>query len=152
MAESQPRLRRLSIRLNREPAMEATRVSIAKQRSLVYVPVADKRLRYRKGLSRIAYIGTTKRGSTRVASSIAGRAPQILTLRGVRKFHARIVTCQPRQNVATWPLLERALLIAFKARFGEVPKCNVHGKRMRERDEFKAFSRRRIASIIDELS
>jgi len=144
-------LRRLSLSLKREAALSATRVSIGKQK-LVYVLVADKRLRYGKGKSRIAYIGTTKRGVGRVAGSVASRANHILSLRGVRSFHARVITCPPRRNVSTWLKLERALLLTFKWKLGMVPACNSHGKGMRERDEFRYFSKRAASGIIDELS
>jgi len=82
---------------------------------------------------------------------VASRASDILRIRGVRTFHARIVTCQPRRHVRTWRKLERALLLAFKEHYGEVPWCNTHGKRMRERDEFDYFSRARVLSIVKEL-
>jgi hypothetical protein len=145
-----PRLRRLNIQLHRDHAFEATRVAIDKDR-LVYILVADKRLRYTEGESRIAYIGTTGGGPGRVAQSVAQRAPEILCIRGVRKFHARIVSCQPRQNVKTWHLLERALLLEFKEMHGEEPWCNVQGKRMRERDEFRYFTRSRVRGILRDL-
>jgi len=143
-------LRRLSLSLRRGAALTATRVSIGKQK-LVYVLIADKRLRYKKGKSRIAYIGTTKRGVGRVAGSVATKAEQILELHGVTSFHARIVTCQPRRSVSTWLKLERALLLSFKHRFGEVPRCNSHGKGMRERGEYRYFHKIGVANIIDEL-
>jgi len=141
---------RLSISLKRDEALRATRVTIGKLR-LVYVLVADKPQRYREGRSRIVYIGTTKKGVARVAQSAAARAEEILSLHGVRAFEARIVTCSPRQNVATWRKLERALLLGFRERFGQVPRCNSHGKKMRVTDEFGYFAKKRILSIIDEL-
>ena len=52
--------RRLSLSLKRDHALQATRVSIGKSK-LVYLLIADKRLKYKDGKSRIAYIGTTKR-------------------------------------------------------------------------------------------
>jgi hypothetical protein len=76
-------LRRLSLSLKRDAALTATRVSIGKQK-LVYLLISDKRLRYGKSKSRIAYIGTTKRGVGRVAGSVASRADEILSRRGVR--------------------------------------------------------------------
>lgn len=144
-------LRRLSLSLKRDAALTATRVSIGKQK-LVYILIADKRLRYGKAKSRIAYIGTTRRGVGRVAGSVASRANAILSLRGVRSFHARVVTCPPRQKIATWLKLERALLLSFKWKFGAVPICNSHGKGMKERDEFQYFSKRAANAIIEELS
>ena len=144
--------RRLTVSLKREPAMTATRVSIAREK-LVYVLVADKRLQYELGKSRIAYVGTTRNGAFRVAGSVATRSHDILQIRGVRSLEARIVTCKPRQNVETWKKLERAFLLEFRERFGEVPWCNTHGKGIQERDEFERyFQRSRIRDVIDDLS
>ncbi len=144
--------RRLTVSLKRDPAIIASRVALGNEK-LVYVLVADKRLRYPKGKSRIAYIGTTQNGASRIASSVAARAPKILAIRGVRSFEARVLTCTPRRNVKTWRVLERAVLLAFREEFGEIPRCNSQGKRMRERDEFDRYFRRaRIRGIIHDLS
>ena len=144
-------LRKLTVSLKRDEALRATRVSIGKNK-LVYVLVADKRIKYSGGKSRIAYIGTTKNGVTRIAQSVAFRADDILSLHGVRTFHARIVTCRPRQKVATWRILERAFLLCFRERFGEVPKFNSRGKKMKVTDEFRYFRRAGVDSVIDELN
>ena len=144
-------LRRLSLTLKRDHALEATRVSLGKSK-LVYLLIADKRLVYPQGKSRIAYIGTTKKGVARIAHSIAARAEAILGLRGVRSFHARVVTCRPRRRLKTWRKLERALLLKFKERFGQPPECNSQGKRMKVTNEFHYFSPAGVASVIDELS
>lgn len=146
-----PRPRRSTVSIKREVALHATRVSLGKDR-LVYVLIADKRLKYAKGKSRIAYIGTTKKGLSRIASSVAGRADAILNLHGVRSFHARIVTCKGRRRVAMWRKLERALLIEFRAKFGEPPRCNSHGKGMRAVDEFLYFARTRIRNVLEDLA
>lgn len=143
--------RRLTVSLKRDEALRATRVTIGKSK-LVYLLIADKRLNYSKGKSRIAYIGTTQRGIARIARSVAVRADDILSLHGVRAFHARIVTCRPRQRVETWKKLERALLIRFREQFGDVPVCNHHGKNMKRGDEFEYFAVRGVDNVIDELS
>jgi hypothetical protein len=126
-------------------------VTIRKQK-LVYVLIADKRLKYKNGKSRIAYVGTTKNGVARIAQSVATRAEVILGLNGVHEFHARIITCNQRQRVKTWCKLERALILKFRERFGEIPYCNTSGKRMKQTDEFSYFRPSRIANIIDDLS
>jgi len=143
--------RRLRLSLKRDEALMATRVSIGRQK-LVYLLVADKKLRYPSGKSRVAYVGTTKKGVARIAQSVAGRAEDILSLRGVRRFHARVVICPPRQNVRTWHKLERALLIEFKQIFGDVPHCNAHGSKMKETNEFAYFRRAGVRSVIEEVS
>jgi hypothetical protein len=144
-------LRRASVSLKRGRAISVTRIAI-KGEKLVYVLVADKRLSYNEGRSRIAYIGTTKKGVSRIAQSVATRAKDILNLRGVRSFHARVVTCKPRQRVKTWFRLERALLVAFRERFGEVPKCNAKGTKMKEDGVFDMFAKTRINAVIEDLS
>jgi len=143
-------LRRLKLSLNRDPAVTITRVSIGKNK-LVYVLVADKRLGYPLEKSSIVYIGTTKNGVSRVAQSVAARTEDILSNHGVRSFSARIVTCAPRQNVTTWKKLERAFLLAFREKFGDVPKCNVHGKGFKEKDEFSYFAKRGVLNVINNL-
>jgi hypothetical protein len=144
-------LRRLPVSLKRDHAMQATRVSIGRLK-FVYILLTDKKLKYRKGKSRVAYIGTTRNGVTRIAQSIAARAHVILGLRGVRSFEARIVTCRPRRRVRTWRKLERALLIEFREAYGQVPKCNSHGKKMRSTDECRYFARRRLLDILEEIA
>jgi hypothetical protein len=130
--------------------MQVTRVALQAER-LVYILVADRRLRYAEGRTRIAYIGVTTRGHLRLAESIAHRSRTLLELRGVRSFEVRIVTCRARQNVETWRELERALLVAFRERFGEVPLCNSQGRRMAARGVFAIFTRRRVDAVLDEL-
>jgi hypothetical protein len=143
--------RRLTLSLKREPGMSARRVSIRAER-LVYILVADRRVKYAEGRSRIVYIGTTRNGAARIAASVAKRAHEIFEIRGVRAFDARIVTSRSRSNVKSWLLLERALLLEFRARYGQVPWCNSHGKRMKERDEFtRWFRRARVRTILDEM-
>lgn len=144
-------LRRIKLTLHRDHAIQATRVTIGKSK-LVYVLVADKKIKYKLGRSRIAYIGTTRIGGPRIAQSVAARAEDILRLYGVRSFHARVITCKPRRNVQTWRFLERALLIVFKETFGSVPTCNSHGKSMRRSKEFEFFADNGLAHVIAELS
>jgi hypothetical protein len=144
-------VRRLKLSLKSAPALQATRVTIGKSK-LVYVLVADKPLNYMYGRSRIAYIGTTKKGVDRIAQSVAARAEDILSLHGVRSFEARVVTCKPRRKVETWKKLERAMLLKFREAFGEVPECNSKGKKMKESDEFRYFGSAGVKKVIDKLS
>jgi hypothetical protein len=148
-AEEMPR--RISLSLKRDEALRATRVTIGRKK-LVYLLIADKRLKYELDDSRIAYIGTTKKGVARIAQSVASKADEILSTTGVRTFHARVVTCNPRKNVKTWIKLERGLLLCFRERFGSIPKCNQHGKGIKETDEFRYFSRSAVENVIDELT
>lgn len=131
--------------------MQATRVAIGKDK-LVYILIADKAIKYTYGKSRIAYIGTTKKGVGRVAQSVAARAEAILSIHGVRTFHARVVTCRPRPNVKTWKKLERAMILTFREKFGVVPECNTVGKKMKESDEFRYFGHAAVKKVIERLS
>jgi len=143
--------KRLSVCLKSKHAMQVTRVSIGK-RKLVYVILAQKALRYPWGRSKIAYIGTTKKGMTRIAQSVAARAQDVLGLHGVREFHVRIITCPPRPNVSTWLKLERALLLVFRQKYGTLPKCNSLGQRMKVDDDFAYFNSRRLENVLDALA
>lgn len=64
---------RIKLSLKRDEALRATRVTVGKMK-LVYLLIADKRLKYKNGKSRIVYIGTTKKGVARIAQSAASRA------------------------------------------------------------------------------
>jgi hypothetical protein len=143
--------RRSRLSLRRDAALSATRISIGSEK-LVYLLIADKKLKYPNGKSRIAYIGTTKKGVARISQSVATRAEDILSLHGVRAFHARVVTCRPRQRVKTWLKLERALLLRFRDLYGSVPKCNSHGKKIKEMDEFSYFARNGVTLVLEELA
>ena len=143
--------KRLTVTLKKKPAMQVTRVSVGKKK-LVYVLVAQKPLKYRYGRSRVAYIGTTKRGMARIAQSVAARAEDVLNLYGVREFQVRILTCAPRAGVDTWVKLERALLLVFREKYGALPKCNMAGKNMREDRDFIYFKRDRLRGLLDALA
>ena len=142
--------KRLTISLKPIYAMQVTRVSIGKKK-LVYAILVNKALKYPWGRSRIVYIGTTEKGVARIAQSVAARAQRVLSLHGVREFIVRIITCPPRPNVKTWQKLERALLLVFRHKYGALPKCNTQGKKMKQRDEFRYFSRDRLEKVLDML-
>ncbi|WP_157515261.1 hypothetical protein [Luteimonas abyssi] len=144
-------IRRSSISLKANPALTARRVILDNEK-IVYLLVASKPLHYPSGKSRIAYIGTTKKGGSRIASSVATRESSILNLHGVTEFEARVITCKARQRVKMWIKLERALLLSFRDIFGEVPRCNTHGKGFVEEKEFEYFARNRVNAIIRSLS
>lgn len=67
-------------------------------------------------------------------------------------MEVRIITCGTRQNVKTWVKLERALLLVFRQKYGDIPKCNTMGTKIRESDEFRYFTRARIRSILESLA
>jgi hypothetical protein len=143
--------KRLTISLKPRHAMQVTRVSIGKKK-LVYAILVKRALKYPWGRSKIAYIGTTKKGVARIAQSVAARAQDVLSIYGVREFMVRIVTCSPKPGVKTWQKLERALLLVFRHKYGALPKCNTQGKKMKQRDEFKYFTRRRLERVLEMLA
>ncbi len=119
---------------------------------LVYVIRASKKIRYRFGQSRIAYIGTTKRGATRIASSAVSKGEDLLCRYGIKHIELHIVTCGKIQGVETWKKLERALLLRFRERFGETPRANTAGKKCHWKDEKRYFSEIKLDRVIDGLS
>ena len=143
-------MKRLLVRLHKSPALTVRRTDVKSDR-LVYVIVACKPQRYRWGRSCVVYVGTTKSGLGRIAASAAYRAKKVLRLLGVRQFEVRVVTCQKKPSVRTWRLLERALLLRFREKYGDVPACNQHGKRIQERDAFRYFRRERLDDILRAL-
>ncbi len=143
--------RRLNVSLKKQSAMHVNRIALDALK-LVYVICANKPIVYRLGKSPIAYIGTTKNGIDRVAQSAAYRAGDVLWKHGITAFDVRLVTTNPRPGIKSWRVLERALLLSFREKFGEVPVCNTVGKGFTEHREFVVFSRNRIDQIIDDLS
>jgi hypothetical protein len=144
--------RKLTPSLKNLDALEITRSAIGNEK-LVYVLLTDKSFEYRhNGKSRVGYIGTTKVGIARLAQSAAGKATKMLRWPGVKKVTARIVTCLGRRKVETWKKLERAMLLEFRSRYGDVPWCNSHGKKIVETDEFSYFSREAIRRLIIKLN
>jgi hypothetical protein len=142
---------RLTVCLKKKPAMQVSRVSVGRKK-LVYVIVVPKPIKYPWDRSRVAYIGTTKRGVARIAQSAAAKAQDVLSLHGIREFHVRIITCAPRPGVETWRKLERALLLTFRHRYGKLPVCNKVGKNIKPRDDFDYFKRERLEKLLEALA
>lgn len=141
---------RLRISLKKTPAMTVTRVTLAAEK-LVYVICANRPIRYLRCKSPVVYVGTTQKGAQRTAQSVAFRADSVLGTHGVTTFDVRILTTKARRGIKTWRLLERALLIGFRERYGEVPRCNIHGKGYVADREFVVFSRNKIGKILEAL-
>jgi hypothetical protein len=140
--------KKLSIKKTKKPAVVITRNAI-KTKKLVYIAVANKAIKYSYGRSRIVYIGTTKKGAGRIASSAASKAKQVLDTWGYKELEFFVVTCTPRPAVQTWHKLERALLLEFREQFGDVPECNIQGKKMKWTDESKYFTRSALRKVIE---
>ena len=143
-------MKKLTVKLYREPAIHVRRVAVKAER-LVYALVVPLRQKYPWGKSRIVYIGTTKRGISRVASSMAARADLVLALYGVKTFEVRVITCGKRQAVPTWRKLESALLFSFRRRYGKLPLLNAQPTGIRKADLFDYFSQRRLDAVLADL-
>lgn len=142
---------RLTVKSPTSPAVSITREAI-KSDKLVYIAVANKQMSYSHGKSQIVYIGTTKNGAHRMAASAAAKAQEMLNLRGVKQLDFYAVTCKSKQNVKSWRVLERGLLLTFKQQYGEVPVCNTQGKNMVWRDELKYFAHARLEGVVKQYS
>jgi hypothetical protein len=143
--------RKLTIKVPKNPALTINRDAIRGER-LVYLAVANKRVHYPYGSSRIVYIGTTRAGARRIAASAAAKAPDMLALHGVNELSFFVVTCKGRRRVKTWTKLERGLLLTFRQIFGEIPRCNRQGNRMKTTDELYYFTESRLREIIRRFS
>jgi hypothetical protein len=92
---------------------------------MVYILAANKDFKCRNGRSRIIYIGITKRGAGRPATSAVNKASQAFgKLHGVKTIEVHLATCRPRRNLQTWKHLESALLDTFWNRYFELPRYN----------------------------
>jgi hypothetical protein len=72
---------RMIVSLKRKPAMTVHRRILEKDK-VVYLLVGPRPIKYENGSSKIAYIGTTKKGADRMATSAAHRAEEIMEMRG----------------------------------------------------------------------
>lgn len=141
----------LTIQTTKNPAVTITRTA-TQAKQLVYLALANKKIKYKNGESKIIYIGTTKNGADRIAASAAAKAKAMHGLHGVKHLELYVVTSSSQDGVKTWHKLERGLLLAFRERFGEVPKCNTVGKNMVWTDELEYFTRHRLKSVISMYS
>lgn len=143
--------RKLAVKVQKQPCFIINRAAFHDTK-LVYVARANKKLAYPWGRSKIAYIGTTKKGARRIASSAVWKGEYLLYEFGIKHLELYIVTCGKIQGAKTWRKLERALLIRFKEKFGQVPRANKAGKKIHWRGEQKYFSQGKLDKILDELS
>jgi hypothetical protein len=112
---------------------------------------ANKKIKYPWGRSRIAYIGTTKKGARRIASSAVWKGADLLFEYGIRHLELVVVLSTRRQGIETWRKLERALIIRFREMYGAIPKGNNQGQKMRWDDERDYFALNRLDKIIEQL-
>lgn len=146
--------KKLKIKFRTYPSIIINRTAVRDDK-LVYIARANKQIRYPSRVrSRIVYIGTTRKGARRIASSAASKGEQLLYDYGIKQLEFNIVTCTRRPGVETWKKLERALIIRFRERFGIPPKANKAGKFWHaEKDKKKRyFSQEKLDQVIDALS
>ena len=139
------------IRVHPHPCLIIHRTAFRDDK-LVYIACANKKIKYPWGKSSIAYIGTTKKGARRVASSAAVRGESLLYSYGIKYLEFHIVTCGKVPGVETWRKLERALLIRFRERYGGIPEANRSGTLMRWRDELRYFTQDTLDRVIEKFS
>lgn len=139
---------RLGTRPQQTPAVQITRSAVTTAK-LVYVARANKLLKYAlHQSSSIVYIGTTKKGADRIAASAAKQARDLLGTHGIKKLTFFVVTCRAQQNVESWKLLERALIIRFRELYGRIPIGNDKFKNAPRGQEFKYFSDRSLDRVL----
>ena len=142
--------KRLTVKRQQTPAIVINRTAF-RDNKLVYLARTNKPQRYPWGRSKIAYIGTTKKGARRIASSAAVRGEDLLEKYGMKHLEFYVVTCGKVQGVETWRKLERALLIKFREKFGAIPKANKAGTKIRWKDERKYFRPEKLDRILEEM-
>ncbi len=141
-------IKKIKANFIKEPAITVNRVAVQSD-TVVYIFVASKQQQYKLGKSRIIYVGTSKRGISRMASSMAEKADAALHLHGVTHFDVKIATCTKRQNRETWKILEHDLILRFRQKYGEVPQLNVVGKGFS--DEFEHFTYEYMGNLIKKI-
>jgi hypothetical protein len=124
-----------------------------KHAEVVYLLTANKAEKYRNGRSYIVYVGRTAKGKSRVATSLAFRAAEVLRQRGLTELHAHLLHGSFTKGQGIERDLEAAVLAAFKMHYGEVPRQNKQGKgsKLKWTDEMeRCFGFRRLRSILHE--
>ena len=138
----------MKVHVASKPAMTVHRRILTKDR-IVYLLVGKKPFKYKGGRSRIAYIGTSKRGARRIASSAAHRADEVFSRWGSRQMDVFIASCEARPGLKSWQYLERALLANFLAQYLELPFCNKQGKKYKFDEKLqKMFKFKRLYGIL----
>lgn len=146
--------RRINVRCDVvNPAMSVFKSRHWRQR-MVYVLRADRRVGYKKGSSRVVYIGETGKGKEmrRPARSASWKASEAFgRLHGVSRIDVHFISFRGKQRVRTWELLEKDLLAVFRDTYGELPQYNGKGKRYRVED-IKYFRKKRLQDLLLDLA
>jgi len=138
----------MKVHIASKPAMTVHRRILTKDR-IVYLLVGKKPFKYRSGRSRIAYIGTSKRGARRIATSAAYKADKVFSKWGSRELEVFIASSEARPGLASWEYLERALLAEFLNFYKQLPFCNKQGNKLKFDDKLhRMFKQKRIYRIL----
>ncbi|MGB9465992.1 MAG: hypothetical protein WBR10_12850 [Candidatus Acidiferrum sp.] len=138
----------MRVHVDSKPAMTMHRRILTKDR-IVYLLVGKNAFKYKGGRSHIAYIGTSKRGARRIASSAAQRADKVFSKWGSKHMDVFIASCSAKPGLKSWMYLERALLAQFLAWYRELPFCNKQGKKYKfDEKMMRMFKQKRIHRIL----
>jgi|SRR5579875_1368121 len=119
-------MKRMQVHISSDPVMIVDR-GVLKKSKLVYVLVVPKGIKYTNGRSKIVYVGMTKRGVSRVASSAAYRS-HVLNEHGIRRFEVYTASCSAKPgSKGWWTYLEQALLARFREKVLSVAQAQQTG-------------------------
>lgn len=138
---------KLRIKLSKIAALTVSRQAIRHEK-LVYVIRGNRRVKYHHGRSSVLYVGMTSVGAKRFAQSAVAKAQDILTTHGFKKVIVSTMTCTRLAGKASWPMLERAVIIKFREMYGSIPKFNKSFRKAKWRKERKYFNHMTLESII----
>lgn len=132
-----------------KPVLQIHRSAVRKKK-LVYICVSNRREPYERGRSAIVYIGTTRKGLSRIAVSAAARAKALLRNYGSYELKVYLVYIKGgRQGVSnSWEKLERALIHTFRTMYGAVPLLNTSGKKVNWARYAGYFAEGRLRKIL----
>ncbi len=132
-------------------ALKITREALSKDK-LVYIARANKPIRYPFGKSKIAYIGQTSTGISRIAQSAAKKATEILKQQGFKHLDFYTIYPKAKKRIKTCKALERDLILTFRSAYGKVPIGNSQGSRLPPNRLSPYYRRERLEEIIRRYS
>lgn len=142
-----PKSKSLRVKFGGGPVLTVNRKAIEANK-VVYVALANKRVRYPTGTSAIVYIGSTMNGVSRIAASAAQKATALLSDHGFKQLNFYVVSCSSKKSVPTWKRLEAALLVVFRQVNGAIPKLNRQGSKLNGEAALAYFSRAKLEAAI----
>ena len=105
-------------------------VRLLRKAHYIYLIAVEKPIWYKQEKSRIIYIGRTEKNADEALNSLSYRViysiPQKLGKRRLGNS-VSVYFIDLSEDILPGDI-EGALLYAFNARYGDIPKCNTHGK------------------------